>query len=70
MFFFTLLIASCASQPTNREVSLKSIGEDVCLDHGGLASIDKVGTSAVYLCRHGMSYQLSTKDASTLLNNQ
>ncbi|GAV19253.1 hypothetical protein MMIC_P0186 [Mariprofundus micogutta] len=70
MFIFAALLAGCASQYEERQVNLKAIGEDICRDHGGLSSIDRVGPQAVYLCRHGMSYQLSTDGASTLLQTR
>ncbi len=70
IILFGLLSVGCASQNPEQRVSLMAIGEGVCRDHGGLSSIDQVGSQAVYLCRYGMSYQLSTQDASMLLNTQ
>ncbi|PJA33182.1 MAG: hypothetical protein CO187_02365 [Zetaproteobacteria bacterium CG_4_9_14_3_um_filter_53_7] len=62
-----LAAAGCASQPPEPQVDYKHIGEGLCREHGGLVSIDMAGPQAVYLCRHGMSFQLSTDGASTLL---
>ncbi|OIO73438.1 MAG: hypothetical protein AUJ57_04310 [Zetaproteobacteria bacterium CG1_02_53_45] len=62
-----LMTVGCASQPPQPAVNYKAIGEGLCREHGGLLSIDMAGPQAVYLCRHGMSFQLSTDGASTLL---